>query len=173
MRARETREVPGREARAHEHAAAHGGGDLVDLARIGLLAGRAAREDDAVGMEELGRVRSLIHRARFGLGVMRRPRAALVAGTFQFLGWAFQLAAIPLCGRPFTWLPLDRRARYLDGWAHSSLWWRRDLLKGIKALMMMGFYEIPDVMKAIGYHVEEHVAAVKSRRLALHAEDLG
>lgn len=87
--------------------------------------------------------------------------------------WAFQLVSILLTGLPFTWLSLEKRQRYLDGWAHSTLWWRRDLLKGVKALMMMGFFELPEVMRLINYDIETHVAAVKARRLAQYAQDLG
>ncbi|HWE81168.1 MAG TPA: lysylphosphatidylglycerol synthase transmembrane domain-containing protein [Gaiellaceae bacterium] len=43
---------------------------------------------------QLGRVRSLITRARVGLAVMREPVAAATAATFQFLGWFFQLLAV-------------------------------------------------------------------------------
>jgi hypothetical protein len=87
--------------------------------------------------------------------------------------WAFQLVSILLTGLPFTWLSLEKRQRYLDGWAHSTLWWRRDLLKGVKALMMMGFFELPEVMRLINYDIETHVATVKARRLAQYAQDLG
>ena len=60
-----------------------------------------ARRHNSTALEEIGRVRSLIQRARFGLAVMRRPRAAFIAGTFQFMGWAFQLAAVWAAMRAF------------------------------------------------------------------------
>jgi len=43
---------------------------------------------------QLGRVRSLVARARVGLAVMRQPLAAAAAATFQFLGWFCQLFAV-------------------------------------------------------------------------------
>lgn len=86
--------------------------------------------------------------------------------------WAFQIAAIFLCGMPFTWLSRERKDKYLEGWARSMLWWRRDLLKGIKGLMMMGFFEHPEVMRLINYDQAGHVAQVKSRRLASYANEI-
>jgi glycosyltransferase 2 family protein len=54
-----------------------------------VLARRQQREP-----EELGRTRRLLARARQGLAVMRSPRAAFKAGTFQFMGWTCQLFAV-------------------------------------------------------------------------------
>lgn len=42
----------------------------------------------------LGPVRTLINRARAGLGVMRAPVPAAIAASFQFGGWGCQLAAV-------------------------------------------------------------------------------
>jgi len=58
-------------------------------------------------VEGLGKVRELIARIRFGLGVMREPTAALTAGAFQFAGWLCQLAAVWAAMRAFhIYLPL-------------------------------------------------------------------
>ncbi len=54
-----------------------------------LLARRQHRE-----LEELGRVRLLLARAREGLTIMRTPRAAATAVSFQYLGWFCQLLAV-------------------------------------------------------------------------------
>ncbi len=61
-----------------------------------LLARREGRE-----LDEVGRVRRLFARARQGLAVMRRPRAAATAATFQFAGWACQLLAVWAAMRAF------------------------------------------------------------------------
>lgn len=88
--------------------------------------------------------------------------------------WLFELAAILWSGRfvPYTFLTLDRKQAYLAGWSHSKYWWRRDLLKGIKGLMMMGYFEHPEVMKKIQYDQGEQVATVKARRLATYAQEI-
>jgi uncharacterized protein (TIRG00374 family) len=53
-----------------------------------------ARLRQAHAIEELGRVRSLVVRARLGLAVMRRPLPAATAAMFQFAGWVCQLLAV-------------------------------------------------------------------------------
>jgi uncharacterized protein (TIRG00374 family) len=53
-------------------------------------------------IEGLGTVRTLLLRVRAGLAVMRAPLAALTAGTFQFLGWVCQLAAVWAAMRAFN-----------------------------------------------------------------------
>jgi uncharacterized membrane protein YbhN (UPF0104 family) len=52
-------------------------------------------------LDELGRIRLLLARARQGLAVMRSPLPALKAGTFQFLGWTCQLFAVWSAMRAF------------------------------------------------------------------------
>lgn len=61
-----------------------------------LLARREGRE-----LDELGRVRRLFARGRQGLAVMRSPRAAAIAASFQFAGWACQLLAVWAAMRAF------------------------------------------------------------------------
>jgi len=54
----------------------------------------ARRHSHTRPIDELGTIRALIVRARFGLGVMRAPVPAATAATFQFSGWVFQLFAV-------------------------------------------------------------------------------
>ena len=61
-----------------------------------LLARREGRE-----LDELGRARRLFARGRQGLAVMRNPRAAATAASFQFLGWTCQLFAVWAAMRAF------------------------------------------------------------------------
>ncbi|HEY5660207.1 MAG TPA: lysylphosphatidylglycerol synthase transmembrane domain-containing protein [Gaiellaceae bacterium] len=51
--------------------------------------------------EGLGAARKAIRFARYGLGVMRRPRAAVAACFFQVLGWTCQLFAVYTSMRAF------------------------------------------------------------------------
>jgi uncharacterized protein (TIRG00374 family) len=52
-------------------------------------------------LEELGRMRILLARAREGLAILRTPRAAAVAISFQYLGWFCQLLAVWAAMRAF------------------------------------------------------------------------
>lgn len=75
--------------------AALGIGVLLMLVAV-ALARRQQRE-----LEELGRMRVLLARAREGLTILRTPRAAAVAVTFQYLGWFCQLLAVWAAMRAF------------------------------------------------------------------------
>jgi glycosyltransferase 2 family protein len=59
-----------------------------------LVALTLARMHQSSAVEGMGRLRLLWDRARQGLGVMRQPIAAAIAGAFQFAGWALQLLAV-------------------------------------------------------------------------------
>jgi glycosyltransferase 2 family protein len=63
---------------------------------IGLFAFAviSARRHHGRALDELGKVRALLARARVGLAVLREPLPAATAATFQFLGWACQLLAV-------------------------------------------------------------------------------
>jgi uncharacterized membrane protein YbhN (UPF0104 family) len=63
-----------------------------------LLLARRARRD---ALEGLGPLRTLLLRARLGLVVMRSPKAAATAATFQFGGWTCQLFAVWATMRAF------------------------------------------------------------------------
>jgi glycosyltransferase 2 family protein len=53
-----------------------------------------AREHGHAFEDGIGRIRSLVTRARLGLAVMREPVPAATATIFQFLGWLCQLLAV-------------------------------------------------------------------------------
>lgn len=67
---------------------------LVGLALFTVAVITARREHSRVHMDGLGTVRRLLAMARQGLAVLRTPAAAVAAGFFQLLGWAFQLLAV-------------------------------------------------------------------------------
>lgn len=54
----------------------------------------AARRHEAGHAEGLSRVRAVVHRAREGLGVLRRPGPAVLATAFQTAAWVLQLMAV-------------------------------------------------------------------------------
>jgi uncharacterized membrane protein YbhN (UPF0104 family) len=62
----------------------------------------SARHHRVTRLEEgLGAVRKTVRLARYGLGVMRRPGAAVAACFFQILGWTCQLFAVYTAMRAF------------------------------------------------------------------------
>jgi glycosyltransferase 2 family protein len=76
-------------------AAALGIGVLLMLIALGL-ARRQHRE-----LQEVGRMRLLLARGREGLTILRTPKAAAIAVTFQYLGWFCQLLAVWAALRAF------------------------------------------------------------------------
>jgi glycosyltransferase 2 family protein len=66
------------------------------------IAVMSARHERLTSLEEgLGAVRKVVRLARYGLGVMRAPGAAVLALTLQILGWTCQLFAVYAAMRAF------------------------------------------------------------------------
>lgn len=61
-----------------------------------VLARRQHRE-----LQELGRIRLLLARGREGLAILRTPKAAATAVSFQYMGWFCQLLAVWAAMRAF------------------------------------------------------------------------
>jgi uncharacterized membrane protein YbhN (UPF0104 family) len=71
----------------------------VTLFTIAIL---SARHHRMTRFEEgVGAARKVVRLARYGLGVMRLPAAAAIAGLFQVLGWTCQLFAVYTSMRAF------------------------------------------------------------------------
>ena len=62
--------------------------------------------------------------------------------------------------KPFSKMSLEKREKYMLSWTESKMALRRDLIKGIKAICMTGFYAHPEIMKHIGYDLEEHLKRI-------------
>src|SRR5438270_2462482 len=73
----------------------------VGAALFAFALASAGRHHLSVDLEVLGPVRRLLAMARQGLGVMRAPAPALLAVTFQCLGWLCQLFAVYTAMRAF------------------------------------------------------------------------
>jgi len=73
----------------------------VGIALFAFALASARRHHRHVDLELLGPVRRLVAMARQGLGVLRAPAAALLAISFQCLGWLLQLLAVYTAMRAF------------------------------------------------------------------------
>lgn len=73
-----------------------------------------------------------------------------------------------------------RRARSLRGTAATRHWRRwagghglkAELAKGMRAVIVMAYFELPAVQARIGYTPDAWIAMVKARRLASYADDI-
>jgi hypothetical protein len=73
---------------------------------------------------------------------------------------------------PFSAMSIERRRRYVDGWVHARWRLRRDLIKAVKGICLLGYYSDARVGARLGYRVEEHVAHVSAERLRRHAANV-
>jgi hypothetical protein len=76
--------------------------------------------------------------------------------TFPLGLWILEWAALITTGSRFSRLDRPRQEAYVRGWALSKYWWKRDLLKGVKGIVLMGFYQLPAVMRAMDYDPADH-----------------
>jgi hypothetical protein len=67
--------------------------------------------------------------------------------------------------RPFSALPPARAAAYVERWIRAPGWARRQLIKGVKGLCLVFFYQDPRVLAYLGVDVDEHVRLVSAERL--------
>ena len=93
-------------------------------------------------------------------------RAALRAGLLTY-----DLGAVARWGRPAGRLAPDRAARYLDAWRHG-LAVQRELIKAVRSLLCLAYFELPEVKARMGYLPERWIAQVTRHRLATYGDDI-
>jgi hypothetical protein len=104
-------------------------------------------------------------------------RVALMAGTTTF---DLSAAADPRTpGRRFSRLPLHQAERWYRLWHHAPIFMMRQFAQAVKALIILAYYEQPEVRRKIGYQPDGWVAEVAKKRLvtygiaiAQHEEEL-
>lgn len=122
-------------------------------------------------IEELGLVDAVVDHVELSMrSLPDLVRTGLVAGltSYELLS-----RAIPRnLGRAASGLDRDRAARYFELWRTSRIGLQRELIKGVKGLLCIGYYEQQAVKEQIGYLPEEWIAKVKRRRLQVYADDI-
>jgi hypothetical protein len=93
-------------------------------------------------------------------------RTAMLAGLLTY-----ELGAVARWGRPASKLPPDRAARYLDAWRHG-LAVQRELVKAVRSLLCLAYFELPEVKRRMGYQPERWIEKVKGHRLATYRDDI-
>ncbi len=64
--------------------------------------------------------------------------------------------------KPFTRLSINRKKLYLDSWVHSRLYFKRELIKGIKGLVLFGYYSQPEVWDHLEYDPASYLEGLRS-----------
>ncbi len=59
--------------------------------------------------------------------------------------------------RTFTGMTAERRERLILSWAQSRYAFKRDLIRGLQAVCMIGAYSRPEVISHLGYTIEDHI----------------
>lgn len=80
--------------------------------------------------------------------------------------WLFEWSTI-LFGfalRPFSRLGAEARARYFASWQRSRFPLKRQLAKGMKAVVLFAYFDLPEVKSHLGYEPNAFVEALVSAR---------
>ena len=93
-------------------------------------------------------------------------RTALLAGLVTY-----ELGAVARWGRPASKLAPERAARYLDAWRHG-LPVQRELIKAVRSLVCLAYFELPAVKQRMGYQPERWIEKVTRHRLTTYREDI-
>lgn len=64
--------------------------------------------------------------------------------------------------RRFSRLNSIERHQYIEKWIHCPITLFRDLIKLIKGMVIIHYYDDPGVMEHLGYFIEEHVRQVNA-----------
>lgn len=85
---------------------------------------------------------------------------------------AYDVGALARYGRPSTRLTPAQAGRWFAAWWKSPLMPQRELVKAVKILALMAYYEMPPVKAEIGYTPERWIEKVRVRRLQVHAAEI-
>lgn len=107
--------------------------------------------------------------ARYTCHMPTLLRVALPLGLLTLELGAFVLAP---SWKPFSFMSLAARKKYVNRWVHSRLRLFRDLIKGMKGICYLAYYSSPEVQRSLGYTPEEHVRLVTQERLTRYAHEL-
>lgn len=83
-------------------------------------------------------------------------------GTLPFMGWV----------TPFSRLSLEDRDTYIHNWVNSRLMIRRELIKGVKALAVLGYFEHPENKKKLDFMSDAYIEAVGEERLERYGPEI-
>lgn len=95
-------------------------------------------------------------------------RVGILAALFA-LEWVPVVLPATL-GRRFSALPRANQDRFFAACWHHRLVLVRQGMKGIKGLIAMAYYEVPEVKTRLGYAPEPWIAQVRKTRLERHAD---
>lgn len=75
-------------------------------------------------------------------------------------------------GRRLTALEDPRAEGYIGSLSRDRPQVRRDLVRLIKAFVVMCYYELPEIRTQLGYEPDAYIAGVARRRMEAHGEEI-
>jgi hypothetical protein len=122
-------------------------------------------------VEELGIIDAVVDHVELSMRSLPAVvRAALLAGLTSYeLG---SIAWPGNWGRPASKLGRARAIRYYDAWRRSPIRLQTEFIKGLKGLLCMSYYEMPQVKERLGYTPDPWVSRVKRRRLEVYGDEI-
>lgn len=123
------------------------------------------------GAVRLGLGEWLVDHSELSVGAFPAAfRRALAAGlvTYDLSAAAWP----PARGRFAHRLDPDRAAAWFHLWWRSRLAPQRELVKAVKSILCMAYYEAPAVQAEIGYTAQAWIDNVKQRRLAVYSDEI-
>jgi hypothetical protein len=119
-------------------------------------------------LEELGLTDAVVdHMELMMRAIPTYLRAGLVAGALSF-----ETGAIARYGKPFSRLTPEKQEAWFATWWRSPVLAFRQLAKGLKGLLAMGYWEQPQILARMEYHPERWIAEVAARRLNRYAQEI-
>lgn len=122
-------------------------------------------------VREAGRVEGLVGELELMLGAL--PRAARRLVPLALVGFDQGARLYPRArGRRFTRLGDEAAEAYLAAVLGSRAPALAAMFQRVKGLVVMCYYELPEVQREIGYDPEPFIAAVSRRRLERYGTEL-
>jgi hypothetical protein len=120
---------------------------------------------------ELGLAADLVDHVELTVGALPAPfRLGLVTGVR-----GFEVAALawpPGRATRASRLSPELLERWFRMWIESPILPQRELTKAMRQVLTLAHYEHPIIQERIGYRPADWIAKVKTRRLAMYADDI-
>jgi hypothetical protein len=85
---------------------------------------------------------------------------------------AYDVGALPRYFKRAQHLAPDRADRYYDSWDHGFTPFHRQFARGIKQLMSLSCYEMPEMTERLGYRPAPWITEVTQKRLTVFRDDV-
>ena len=122
-------------------------------------------------LSELGLADALLHEVGLQLGALPLSARRLTGPALWLFDQTARLRPASR-GRRFTRLDDARADAYLRGVLYGRWGPVAGLVRLVKSVVVMCYYDLPEVRAALGYDPDGYVAEVSARRIALYGKEV-